>query len=72
MKFLNYQLVPSLREYLLVSQDQPLIIRYVRQDDDGWLFSRIEGLEATLELKSVPVTIPLADIYDRVDFDAVK
>lgn len=68
MKFLNYQRVPSLKEYLLVSQDQPLVIRYVRQDDEGWIFHRFEGLEAILEFKSIPISIPLADIYDRVEF----
>ena len=68
MKFLHYQRVPSLREYLIVSQDQPLVQRYVRHDDNSWLLNSFEGLEVTLELKSIPVSIPMADVYGRIEF----
>lgn len=68
MKFLNYQRIPSLKEYLIVAQDRPLVQRYVRQDDNGWLLTSFEELDATVELKSVPVSISLSDVYDRIEF----
>ena len=36
----------------------------------GWIPTAVEGLNATLTLESVPVTLPLASIYARVDFVA--
>lgn len=68
MKFLNYQRIPTLREYLIVAQDRPLVQRYVRQDDGGCLLSSFEELNATVDFKSVPVTLALADVYDRIEF----
>jgi Uma2 family endonuclease len=68
MKFLNYQRIPTLREYLIVAQDRPLLWRYVRQDDNGWLLTTFEDLNGTIKLKSVPVTLALVNIYDRIEF----
>nr|MDQ3012659.1 Uma2 family endonuclease [Acidobacteriota bacterium] len=45
-KFTYYQSVESFREYLLVAQDRPHITHYVRQADDQWLRSDIEGMES--------------------------
>lgn len=43
-KFAHYRKIESLREYLVVSQDQPRIERYARQDQ-GWILTETEGLE---------------------------
>ena len=37
-KFKHYRHLHTLREYLLVSQDQPLLELYRRQPDDRWLY----------------------------------
>ena len=42
-KFAHYRKIASLREYLLVAQDQPNIERYVRQGD-VWILSEAVGL----------------------------
>ncbi len=42
-KFALYRKIASLREYLLVAQDQPNIERYVRQGD-VWILSEAVGL----------------------------
>ncbi|MGL4512832.1 MAG: Uma2 family endonuclease [Lacipirellulaceae bacterium] len=67
-KFHHYQLVPSLREYLLVSQDEPRIERYLRQDDGSWRLDEAVGLDATLRLTAVGVALPLCDVYEKVTF----
>lgn len=68
-KFQHYRALESLQEYVLVSQDRPLIERYVRQQDGQWLFSAASGLNATLELPSIGCTLALADVYEKVMFE---
>lgn len=67
-KFGQYRQIVSLREFVLVSQTEPLIERYLRQADGDWLLSEFKGLEAVLVLESVPCRVPLAEIYRNVDF----
>lgn len=68
VKFRNYQLIPSLVEYILVAQDEPVCERYIRQADNSWGLVSFVGLEATLVFTSVAAQIPLADIYAGVTF----
>ena len=67
-KFRMYQRLPSLKEYVLVAQDAPAVERYVRQPDGQWTFVAFVGLDAELELTSVPVRVPLVDVYRGVEF----
>jgi Uma2 family endonuclease len=67
-KFGHYRQIPSLQEYVLVAQDQPLVERYVRQADDSWLLTVFQGLEQTFAFATVPVQVPLAEIYSGVSF----
>ena len=68
-KFEDYRALHSLQEYILVAQDRPHVERYVRQDRGTWLFSEVDGLEASLELASIQCALTLADIYEKVVFD---
>jgi len=68
-KFRHYQKLDSLKEYVLVAQNEPVIERFVRQTDESWALVSFVGLDAVLTLISVPVQIPLADIYAGVVFD---
>jgi Uma2 family endonuclease len=67
-KFLQYRQIPSLREYLLVSQHEPLLELFVRQDNNLWSLREAAGLDARLEIPSLEITISLAEIYANVDF----
>src|SRR5205823_6184606 len=67
-KWVQYQKIPALREYLLISQDSPRIERFLRNPDDTWTPTTVSGLDQTLQLPSVGVTISLAEIFHRVDF----
>jgi Uma2 family endonuclease len=66
VKFHSYQQLPSLREYLLVAQDEPLIEQYVRQDDGTWSYRAAAGREGSLTLPSVGCTLNLGAVYDKV------
>jgi len=68
LKFALYRQVPSLREYLLVNQHEPLIEQYVRQDSGQWLLRDVAGLESRLSLPSVGITIDMADVYTDIAF----
>ncbi|PAW81025.1 MAG: hypothetical protein B9S33_17415 [Pedosphaera sp. Tous-C6FEB] len=67
-KFLQYRQIPSLREYLLVSQHEPLLELFVRQDNNLWSLREAAGLDARLEIPSLEITVSLAEIYANVDF----
>lgn len=63
-KFADYRRIATLREYVLVSQDQPRIERYVRQGD-GWLLTVTEGLDASVNLAAIDCTLALREVYHK-------
>lgn len=67
-KFIAYQSIESFQEYLLVAQDRPHVTRYVRQADGQWLRADIIGLESSVVLVSLGVTLSLGEIYQFVKF----
>ena len=64
-KFAHYRKISTLREYLLVSQDQPSIERYKRQGD-VWILTEAVGLEASVPLESIDCVLSLREVYDKV------
>jgi Uma2 family endonuclease len=66
VKFMKDRRIESLLEYLLVSQDTPLVERYVRQPNDHWLMSEALGLEAVVHMSSIDCALKLAEVYDKV------
>ncbi len=68
-KFTRYRMFNlTLTDYILVSQDEPIVEHFVRQDDDNWkLYSHI-GLDETFKIESVECELKMSDIYDRVQF----
>jgi Uma2 family endonuclease len=71
-KFRHYKQVPSVQEYLLVSQDEPLVERFTRQADGAWGQTDFVGLEAEMALATVAVSVPMDDVYRGVEFPAPK
>jgi Uma2 family endonuclease len=68
-KFTRYQTWnPTLRDYLLVSQDQPQIEHYSRQSDGSWSYRRYVDLDASVTIASIGCILKLADVYERVKF----
>lgn len=64
-KFVHYRTLPSLAEYLLVSQEERRVEHLVRQAS-GWLLTEFTHLEDVVELPSVGARMALSEIYDRV------
>lgn len=68
-KFLRYtNYIETLEDYVLISQDKPLIEHYSKQDNSGWGKTEMEGLDAVLKLDSVECEIALVELYDLVEF----
>ena len=67
-KFLAYQTIESLQEYLLVAQTSPTVEQFVRNGDGGWNYKSAVGLESSLTLPSVECTLNLVAVYKRVEF----
>jgi Uma2 family endonuclease len=67
-KFRHYQKLESVQEIVLVSQDRPKLERFVRQSDDTWVLATFDDPAGSFSLATVPVTIPLTDVYRDVTF----
>jgi Uma2 family endonuclease len=68
-KFWRYRTwLPTLSNYLLVSQALPLIEHYVRQTNDTWNLSTASTLEERVYLATIACTLRLSEVYDRINF----
>jgi Uma2 family endonuclease len=68
VKFRHYRTIDSLTDYLLISQEQMYIEQYTRQPDGTWNRRDYWNPEEELKIESIGVAIPLARIYDQVEF----
>ena len=70
-KFVAYQAIPSLRDYLLVSQDGPCVTHYTRRDDGrAWERRDVTDLDASIELESIGCALKMRDVYDGLTLPA--
>ena len=60
-KFLAYQTIESLQEYVLVDQSRREVTVFRR--DSGWRAEYLSG-DGTLTLSSIQFTLPVAEIYE--------
>lgn len=68
-KFAQYRTLETLTDYLLISQTRPHIERFTRQEGGLWLLSESIGLDAVMPIESIQCQLPLAEVYDRVEFE---
>jgi Uma2 family endonuclease len=65
-KWNGYQQIATLRHYLVVSQNEPLVHVYSRSSlADSWSYRRVADLAEGIELAAVGVRLAMADIYAR-------
>jgi len=69
-KFKFYRTIPSFQEYVLIDQYSIHIEQYYKTESNQWIFSEKDGEESILKFNKIPFEIVLADIYNKVDFDA--
>jgi Uma2 family endonuclease len=67
-KFAHYRRIPSLREYVLISQSRPTVEVFSRQTDGTWLLTPVSGLDSAVRLPALDVEIRLGEIFLGVEF----
>lgn len=63
-KRLDYQMLESLEDYVLVSQTEALVEVYSRQAD-GWTYARY-GSGETVDLPSIDLRLPMSLVYEGI------
>jgi Uma2 family endonuclease len=66
-KFSFYRRIESLQEFVFVSQNEPKLERYLRQGSE-WRFSEATGLEDSVRLETIGLTLSLARVYKKLSF----
>lgn len=67
-KFESYRVIPSLREYLLVSQWEPAVELFSRGANNAWQLSEESGLDHELFIPALGIRLSLRSIFQGVEF----
>jgi len=70
-KFALYRQIPSLKDYVMIDQTQPYVEHY-RREGHFWVFETLETIDAILTLTSLECEIPLAVMYEKVEWQEVR
>ncbi len=62
-----YLTIASLSAYLVIEADRPRIVVH-RRGDSGFVAEVYEGVDAIVPLAAINCSIPLAELYERVNF----
>ena len=58
----------TLSDYILVSQDKPMVEHFVRQKDGNWKLFVYFGTDEICKISNIKCELKLEDVYDRVEF----
>jgi Uma2 family endonuclease len=64
-----YLTIATLTTYLLVETNRPRVVAFERTDA-GFVERAYDGLDAVIPLPVIGISLPLAELYERVDFTA--
>jgi Uma2 family endonuclease len=62
-----YLTIPSLAVYVLIEQEAPALVAY-RRTEHGFVREVHQGLDAVLPLGEIGTALPLAEVYETVEF----
>jgi Uma2 family endonuclease len=68
-KVADYRQIASVHEILLIDS-QTVFAEVLRREGAHWITEIVEGPAATLTLRSVPVGIPMAELYEGIPLPA--
>ena len=66
----HYRQIAALQEIVLIAQDEPLVERFTRQANGGWLLIESRELSDEVHLETVGISITLSELYRDVAFEA--
>jgi Uma2 family endonuclease len=68
-KFSHYQYIGSFVEYILVSQDSYKIERFLRQEDNKWIYEEFHNIDDSLTIESIDCRLPMNETYRKLEFE---
>ncbi|HLM02777.1 MAG TPA: Uma2 family endonuclease [Pyrinomonadaceae bacterium] len=63
-----YRQIPSLREYVIVWQDEMLVEVHRRNERQEWTVERFSQAEAEIDFDSIDFALKLSEIYQAIEF----
>lgn len=69
-KFQFYQTLPTFQEYILIDQSRIYVEQYCKLANKRWSYSQYDEEDTALVFNFFQVEVPLADMYEKVDFEA--
>jgi len=67
-KFIEYQSLPSFKEYVLIHQDKPEAMLFFREEPDVWRSSEVNGMNEKIHFRSINVDLLMKTIFHKVEF----
>jgi Uma2 family endonuclease len=67
----DYRQIPSVQEILLIDSES-VFAELLRREGDRWVTEIIQGPAARLSLSSVPLRIPMAELYEGIALPAPR
>ncbi|MFN8343820.1 MAG: Uma2 family endonuclease [Spirosomataceae bacterium] len=67
-KFMLYQRLPSLKEYVVIEQHTPLVESWYQIEENTWQKTAAQGVGGALSLRSLGVALRLDEVYEHIDF----
>ncbi|MCI0335178.1 MAG: Uma2 family endonuclease [Planctomycetes bacterium] len=64
-----YLTIPTLMAYLIIETHRPRVVVH-RRTDNGFVAEAYEGADAVVPLASIDAELPLAELYERVQFES--
>ncbi len=71
-KFQQYQRIPELRQYVLISQNQILVESFSLDSANIWKLTQLRNLTDSVELPSLGISITVAAIYEEVEISPLR
>ncbi len=65
-----YLTISALKVLLFVEPESPTVVAYRRKPEGGFAAEKYSGLDAVIPLEDIEASLPLADLYERVELKA--
>jgi Uma2 family endonuclease len=70
-KFTHYRRFTTLREYILIQPEQPIVEVFAKNPAGKWELAEY-GMDDVIHLESIGCAIAVKDLYDRVKFEPIE
>ena len=67
-KFAYYRKIPTLKEYLIVSQSKCRVEQFIKKEGKMWSMLYYEDMDQIIKIDSIDCELLLSDIYQWIEF----